>query len=77
SVMHALEIARESEEGATEPTVVKIIGEAYNKIWNKVATRPDIYLMSSKEFSVFNYFQDSWPDKQIARKAVARYWDNA
>ncbi|KAK4179321.1 hypothetical protein QBC36DRAFT_385239 [Triangularia setosa] len=76
SVMQALDIAQESEKGAMEPTIVKIITDAYNKIWNKIATRPDLYLMTQQEFTVFNYFQSCWPDKEIAKKAVARYWAN-
>ncbi|KAK4645284.1 hypothetical protein QC761_200245 [Podospora bellae-mahoneyi] len=76
SVMFALELARESEEGAIEPTVAKLLTDAFNKIWNKVVTRPNLYLMSEQEFAVFNYFQSFWPDKEIARKAVARFWDN-
>ncbi|KAK4678989.1 hypothetical protein QC764_200245 [Podospora pseudoanserina] len=77
SVMFALELARESEEGAIEPTVAKLLTDAFNRIWNKVMTRPDLYLMSEQEFAVFNYFQPFWPDKEIARKAVARFWDNS
>ncbi|KAK0670564.1 hypothetical protein QBC41DRAFT_354958 [Cercophora samala] len=76
SVMQALELARESEAGATEPTVAKIVIEAYHKIWNKLATRPDLYLMTEHEFAIFNHFQSRWPDKEIAMRAVARYWDN-
>ncbi|KAK4201609.1 hypothetical protein QBC40DRAFT_252910 [Triangularia verruculosa] len=76
SVMQALDLARESEEGATEPTIVKIITDAYNKVWNKIVTRPDLYLMTESEFTLFNYFQQCWPDKEIARRAVARFWDN-
>ncbi|KAK0615884.1 hypothetical protein B0T17DRAFT_619482 [Bombardia bombarda] len=74
-VAQALGIARESPEGAQEPTVCKILEVAISRIWAKVEAKPDAYVMTRDEFAVFNYFQNRFDGNEVARKARARFWD--
>ncbi|OHE90851.1 hypothetical protein CORC01_13854 [Colletotrichum orchidophilum] len=77
SVAQALEIARESEDGASDPTVSSILESAISQIWAKVAAQPESYVLNRDEFAVFNYFQHRFMGNKIAMAARKRYWDNA
>ncbi|KAF6797634.1 hypothetical protein CMUS01_15767 [Colletotrichum musicola] len=77
SVAQALEIARESPDGASDPTVSSILESAISQIWSKVAAQPETYVLSRDEFAVFNYFQHRFIGNKIAMAARKRYWDNA
>lgn len=76
TVAQALEIARESQDGACDPTVSKILETTIAQIWAKLKACPDTYIMSRDEFAVFNYFQHLFADDKIATAARSRYWDN-
>ncbi|WQF88615.1 hypothetical protein CDEST_13629 [Colletotrichum destructivum] len=77
SVAQALEIARESPDGASDPTVSSILESAISQIWAKVTAQPESYVMNRDEFAVFNYFQHRFTGNKIAMAARKRYWDNA
>lgn len=77
SVAQALEIARESPDGASDPTISKILESALSQIWAKVQAQPDSYVMSREEFAVFNFFQHRFAGDRTAVSARRRYWDNA
>ena len=74
-VAQALEIARESEEGASEPTIKKILETAFAEIWGKLQAEPESYVMTSDEFSLFNYFQYGFKGNKLAVAAIQRYWN--
>ncbi|TQW00682.1 hypothetical protein V2A60_001738 [Cordyceps javanica] len=74
-VSQALEIARESPAGASDPTVSKILDQAITHIWKKIQAKPDEYVMTRDEFSVFNYFQHRFVGDKTAMDARARYWN--
>lgn len=76
SVNQALEVARDSPEGASDPSIFKILDEAVSDIWVKIQTKPDSYVMTRDEFAVFNYFQARFHDNKIAMDAKKRFWDN-
>ncbi|KAF5593800.1 hypothetical protein FPCIR_5127 [Fusarium pseudocircinatum] len=79
SVAQALEIARESPDGSSDPTIKKILENALTRIWSKVEMQPDSYVMTRDEFAVFNFFQDRFINSANTKKAVdarKRYWDN-
>ena len=76
TVKQALEIARESPDGASDPTISSILDAALNKTWNKVLAQPDSYVMSPDEFAVFNFFQHRFVGNKMAVAARKRYWDN-
>ncbi|KAI0472935.1 hypothetical protein GGR56DRAFT_590373 [Xylariaceae sp. FL0804] len=75
-VAQALEIARESPEGAKDSTVRGILESALAQIWSRVRAAPDSYVMSREEFAVFNFFQDRFQGNELAAAARARFWDN-
>ncbi|KAI0012551.1 hypothetical protein F4779DRAFT_40404 [Xylariaceae sp. FL0662B] len=75
-VMYALEIARESPEGAQSPLVMTILNTALDEIWMKILLHRN-YIMTRDEFAVFNYFQHRFVDNKLAVAARKRYWDNA
>lgn len=76
SVAQALEIARESPDGSSDPTISKILEAALAQIWAKVQAQPDSYVMTRDEFAVFNFFQHRFAGDKTAVKARKRYWDN-
>jgi hypothetical protein len=76
TVAQALEIARDSPEGARDPTVISLLETALTDIWKKIEARPTSYVMTRDEFAVFNYFQDRFVGQQLAAAARKRYWDD-
>ncbi|KAH8880005.1 hypothetical protein GQ53DRAFT_617485, partial [Thozetella sp. PMI_491] len=76
AVAQALEIARESPDGAQDPTVNRILEAALAKIWAKVQAQPDSYVMTRDEFAVFNFYQHRFIGNKMAVAARKRYWDN-
>ncbi|KAF5703806.1 hypothetical protein FMUND_12822 [Fusarium mundagurra] len=76
SVAQALEIARESPDGSSDPTISKILEAAITRIWAKVERHPNSYVMTRDEFAVFNFFQYRFTDNEKAVNARKRYWDN-
>ena len=75
SVAQALEIARDSAEGAQDPAVVRILEIAVSEIWGKIQAQPTSYVMTRDEFAVFNYFQEHFEGQELAVSARKRYWD--
>jgi hypothetical protein len=75
SVADALEVARDSPEGAQDPAVVNILETAVSLIWAKIQARPTSYVMTRDEFAIFNYFQARFTGRQLAVSARQRYWD--
>lgn len=76
AVGQALEIARESPDGASDPTVSKILEHSLSQIWGKVQHHPNSYVMSREEFAVFNFFQYRFVGDKNAIAARRRYWDH-
>ncbi|PHH70670.1 hypothetical protein CDD82_6980 [Ophiocordyceps australis] len=76
AVAQALEIARDSPDGAADPTVSKILDSALATIWSKVQAQPDSYIMTRDEFAVFNFFQHRFVGNADAMAARSRFWDN-
>lgn len=74
-VAQALEIARESPDGAKDPVVSSILESALGQIWSRVQAQPDSYVMSRDEFAVFNFFQHRFEGNKVAIAARRRYWD--
>lgn len=75
-VTQALEIARESPDGAADPTISNILEGALSSLWARVQAAPDAYVMSRDEFSLFNFYQHRFAGDQMAVLARRRYWDN-
>jgi len=76
SVTQALEIARDSSEGAQDPTVKQILETALTEIWSRIQAQPSSYVMSREEFAVFNLFQKRFEGQELAIAARKRYWDS-
>jgi len=76
TVAQALEIARDSPEGAQDPTVADILETALREIWAKIEAQPSSYVMTRDEFAVFNYFQRRFEGHELAAAARKRYWDH-
>lgn len=76
TVAQALEVARDTPEGAQDPTVVSILESALTDIWRKIEAQPASYVMTRDEFAVFNYFQSRFAGQQLAAAARRRYWDH-
>lgn len=76
TVAEALEIARDSPDGARDPVVSGILESALSQIWDRVMARPESYVMATGEFAVFNFYQHRFLGNKIAVAARRRYWDN-
>lgn len=76
TVAQALEIARDSAEGAQDPTVLYILEAAITDIWGKIQAYPSSYVMTRDEFAIFNYFQGRFEGERLATAAKKRYWDH-
>ncbi len=77
TIAQALEVARDSEEGASDPTVINILEIALWATWAKIEAQPTSYIMTRDEFAVFNYFQSRFAGRQLAIAAIKRYWDHS
>lgn len=75
TVMQALELARESPEGAQNPAVVNTLETAIAAIWANIQARAD-YVMTRDEFAIFNYFQSRFAGNELATAARGRYWQS-
>lgn len=71
----ALEVARDSPEGADDPTVSAILEAALTAIWRRIRASP-AHVMTREEFAVFNYFQHRFQGDGLAVAARKRYWDH-
>ena len=76
SATKALELVRNSETGEVHPGVNAVLEKYIRQLWARIQDNSDSYVMSKEEFAVFNYFQDRYKNNDIARRAVARFWNN-
>jgi hypothetical protein len=76
TVAQALEVARDSPDGADDPTVSAILEAALAVILRRIRARPTSYVMTREEFAVFNYFQYRFQGDGWAIAARKRYWDH-
>lgn len=74
NLQNALDIARNSETGV--PTEIATYLElALQNLWRKLYDRPNSYVFTREEYSLFNYFQARIGSNEIARRAIQRFWD--
>ncbi|KAF5973232.1 hypothetical protein FCOIX_8872 [Fusarium coicis] len=73
-VAQSLEIARESLDGASYPSIRDILVSALEEIWTKLQDQPDSYIMTKDEFAVFSFFQHRFIGDKMAIAARKRYW---
>ncbi|SCN88551.1 uncharacterized protein FFB20_08331 [Fusarium fujikuroi] len=76
-VPQSLEIACESPDGASYPSIREILESALEEIWAKVQNQPDSYIMMRDEFAVFNFFQHRFAGDKMAISARKRFWEAA
>lgn len=79
-MVQALEIARESQEGAKDPTIKGILEKSLHLVYGKVAAAPNSYILSDTELSLWNYFQHYFIHdpryEPVYRAAKMRYWES-
>lgn len=75
TVAEALEVARDSVDGARDPIVSGILESALSQVWSRVTADPEGYVMTSGEFAVFNFYQHRFVGNKTAIAARARFWD--
>ncbi|KAJ0109920.1 hypothetical protein J7T55_014721 [Diaporthe amygdali] len=76
TVTEALEIARDSPDGASDPVVSKVLESTLEQLWGRVTAQPESYIMSRDEFAVFNFYQHRFVGNKLAFAARMRFWDN-
>ncbi|KAL7940566.1 hypothetical protein V8C42DRAFT_356154 [Trichoderma barbatum] len=62
------------QDGASDPTISRILDSALSHIWDKVQAQPDLYIVTRDEFAVFNFFQHRFIGDRMAITARKRYW---
>lgn len=75
-IANALEVARDSPDGARDPIVCGILESALSQTWERVLANPEGYVMTSGEFAVFNFYQHRFVGNKLAVAARRRFWDN-
>lgn len=75
-VAEALEVARDSPDGARDPIVCGILESALSQTWERVLANPEGYVMTPGEFAVFNFYQHRFVGNKLAVAARRRFWDN-
>lgn len=75
-VAEALEVARDSVDGARDPIVSGILESALSQLWDRVMSSPEGYVMTTGEFAVFNFYQHRFLGNKVAVAARRRFWDN-
>ncbi|KAJ5909159.1 hypothetical protein N7495_001841 [Penicillium taxi] len=74
TIQQALECARNSEDGTVDPQTSAILEAAITDLWNRIQDQPDTYILSWDEFPLFNYFMERFRGRDVAQRAVARFW---
>ncbi|KAE8147090.1 hypothetical protein BDV25DRAFT_132381 [Aspergillus avenaceus] len=69
----ALERARSCEESDTDRAILE---NAVATLWRRVQAQPDTYVFTPNEFGLFNLFIGRFQGDPVARRAVARFWNN-
>ncbi|CAN8106018.1 unnamed protein product [Discula destructiva] len=77
TVAEALEIARDSADGARDPIVSGILESALSQAWDRVMRDPEGYVMTMGEFAVFNFYQHRFAGNKTAMAARARFWNSS
>lgn len=76
AVTEALEVARDSPDGARDPVVSGILESALTQLWDRITAQPESYVMSTDEFAVFNFYQHRFVGNKLAFAARMRFWDS-
>lgn len=74
TVAEALELARNSPEGAADLRVREMLETEMARIWAKIEAAPKTYVMTQAEFAVFNYHGSWYVGNELAASARGRYW---
>jgi len=71
----ALEFVRNSE-GDAPASAFAALERAIAELWARIQANPNTYVMNANEFAVFNYYRSRYTTSDVARDAVARFWNN-
>jgi alkylation response protein AidB-like acyl-CoA dehydrogenase len=74
ALTRALEIARTTEQADTDPAVLELLRRALAEIWTRINAAPHSYVLTPREFAIFNFFQGETSANVHAQSAVDRYW---
>ncbi|KAK2760962.1 hypothetical protein FQN54_002204 [Arachnomyces sp. PD_36] len=75
TIRRALELARTSADGQIDPEVNAILESAIQEVFQKINANPNCTL-SRDDFAVFNYSRHRFPNDEVGRAVVRRYWDS-
>ena len=74
----ALKALRDADSGQLPQWALNLVAQADSALWARLRANPNTYLMTQQESSLFTYTRGrhtSASDREIARKAAARYWE--
>lgn len=74
TVAEALELARDTPEGAADTKVREMLDAEMARIWASIEAEPKTYVMTRDEFAVFNYYGSKYVGNELAAEARGRYW---
>jgi hypothetical protein len=74
-IREALDAVRDSESPPSK--YVQFLETELQKIWRRICSKPESYVMSDVEFAVFNHHRNRNEFRNTtAQTAVDRYWRN-
>ncbi|MCJ1229127.1 hypothetical protein MMC12_005792 [Toensbergia leucococca] len=76
TIAQALEMVRNNEAGDADQSAYSLLEIEIVNIWQRIQAQPTSYVMTKDEFAVFNYFRARYTNSDVARRAVARFWDH-
>lgn len=72
----ALAQVRNTENGHPPTNALMALERAIAALWSRILADPERYVMDREEFAVFNFYRSRYEASEVARRAVARYWNN-
>jgi hypothetical protein len=75
TIEQATQMFKDNPNGANITQAKAVLSQEMARIWREIQRKPNSYVMSKQEFSVFNCFRNEY-NNPTAQQAVQRYWDN-
>jgi hypothetical protein len=76
TIQRAIITAQNATNDNLDQQTKDILTLAVRALWSRIQAQPDSYLLTNLEVRVFNYHQALFRGNDLARRTLARYWEN-
>jgi len=76
TIQRAIITAQNATNDNLDQQTRDILALAVRALWSRIQAQPDSYLLTNLEARVFNYHQSLFRGNDLARRTLARYWEN-